>query len=359
MFTRATTYTYGQNSSNIANLLPSKIILLKNPLAPCTYDELDLRQIVNNWLYFGTCRPEASLNSLSHEYKLNLITGQLVDLTPNGLTGHVAFQSQFDGRYIYSVGQQNVDPIALESSLLVIDTQTDTVTPVNLSGTVDADELTACLLDGAYLYAVETNGIWKIPVATYNNTATWSKTVDWSASPKNVSDAMLVKINNTYYLYHYYELYQSSDLITWTASTLFNGIANFNSPLQIRVDNNILYMIGTLSNYNYVFSSCYWSSGNPVISSTDTGINTNTFGYLAKIHAINGRVLLSSDLGTWQVAGNHYIWSMDNPADPALIYNNKNGFCQRQFVTDNHKIYFASAYPGFITAYQLPASFTS
>ena len=227
----------------------TETVVLPYPIPGALFQEPAVRAIIGGYLYFGACRSQNAFSSLSYEYKLNLTTMALTNLTPSGIQGHVAFQSAYNqaDHKIYAVGQSNNAGI-LMSDVMVIDTANDTVSHYQIPGTTDANEFTGILDDGSNIIAAEQTGVWVIPKATISNPATYVKHA-LALGTGGAPHARLFKHGGTYYIFtDYLRNYQSDNLVNWTASGIFASAPPLYAaaaPIAYDSASDTLYGIGS------------------------------------------------------------------------------------------------------------------
>lgn len=282
----------------------SETVLLPYPIPGAKYQEPAVRLITGDYLYFGVCRPQDAFSSLSYEFKLNLRTQALSNITPGGIQGHVAFQSVYDAgdHRIYAVGQSN-NAGNLPADVMVIDTTNDNVSHYQIPGTSDANELTAVLDDGANIIAAEQTGVWVIPKATIANPATYSKHA-LALGPGGAAHARLFRHGGTYYIFtDNFHNFQSNDLINWTPSQVFASsppVYAAAAPIAYDGANDTLYGIGNAADssvpggYATYILAGRWQAG--VYSETRHRLNTGFWPFTMRLGA-PGKLILGALYG--------------------------------------------------------------
>jgi hypothetical protein len=236
--------------------------------------------VLGNKLFWGSTYQNTNVG---HIYKTDLTTG----VTTTIKTGNflAAWQGIVQGGYVWAVGEEKDPTNHFRAVLYRMDDAS--ISTVFMPGTDDTNELVGLMSDGTYLFVGERcggglndstwpngGGVWRIPIATYSNTATWTRTYE---DTNSYAWRNIVNYGGKYYAYldigtgttGRWRVISSTDLITWATELNYTAQNDTFGTVGTMID-----MDTGLAVVGYTASDAKWHlfTYNGAWTDTDLGI---------------------------------------------------------------------------------------
>lgn len=322
-------------------------------------NECTVYAVEGQYVYWGYTW---AVSNIGHILKTDLTNGVTIIIKTG--TKLASWQGVKVGSDIFTVGQEHMTP----QLATVQKISNGVITEVHKTNTDDINEFIGLDVDDTYLYVgergwangiVATNsaypnggGFWKIPIATWDNTATWTRT--WENPHKFEITNILKKFGKIFiictdYSQGYWEILSSpdDDLVNWTHEYDYHDVAIGGQITGCLFDaGNIVALVPMLNTetvHLLIYNGIEWSD-------IDLGVSYSGYGWIKGFYdKKSDRIIFNIFSGA---GGDKYSL---NPDGTGLIKINDTAEELVQYHFQSHYSDFANSIRGILTAEYLDA----